>query len=834
MMAARILICEDDKLQAEQMRRNLTTLGYAVAGVAATLEDAALMCEASAPDLILAGTTCGRTGNWTGSVGSLCARLSIPVIYFYGLGLKGPSESSDTERLYEYSSTPRSLRELSSAVETALYEREVAKAEAKGAEASHRLYSSFPPIRFAADGRGVIDDDGRIVGVFGIAGDITTTEKAVEDLESSCRETAASKRMMEALLNAVTESLFILDNVGTFRALNEATAARLGKTSAELLGRPIGDFLPREIFEPRRRIHDQVIKLAKPIQYEDERMGICFRNSCYPIVGPDGKVELTAFCSTDITQHKRIEKKLREAYQELNDRVEERTRELRTTNERLEQEIAERKHAEIILMAQRDISVALAAISDMDKAFELCLEAVMRISGMEAAGIYIVADDAGVDLVVHKGLSRRLLDAVSHYPKGSPEALRILEGVPVYYCGVLPDMSRSVKEALENEGFRASAAIPISHQGKVICSLNLASRSLSEIPRNTRYAVEDIASRIGATFARIQAESVFRLVYESNMLGMGFCGPSGEVIDANNAYLSMIRRSREDLENQRINWQEITPAEHLPADMNGLAELMAEGRCRPYEKEYKLPDGTLVPVIIGGALLPRSSTTVIAFALDITDRKKAEKQLMASLEEKEILLREIHHRVKNNLAVVSSLLGMQSRHAKDEHHKEMFIESQDRIRSMALVHEKLYQAESLADVDMKEYTRSLVRYLLASKGRMGSAIKFRQDVCSVKVNIETAITLGLIINELVTNSLKHAFPGGRAGRIVVALKLAGEGTLELRVSDDGIGLSRAIEVKSAKTLGLGLVKIFANQLRGRLDVQRDHGTDFILRFNYGG
>ncbi|MFH0824637.1 MAG: hypothetical protein V2B18_17930 [Pseudomonadota bacterium] len=102
MMAARILICEDDKLQAEQMRRNLTTLGYAVAGVAATLEDAALMCEGSAADLVLAGTTSGRTGNWTQSVGSLCARLSIPVIYFHGLGLKEPSDSSATERLYEY------------------------------------------------------------------------------------------------------------------------------------------------------------------------------------------------------------------------------------------------------------------------------------------------------------------------------------------------------------------------------------------------------------------------------------------------------------------------------------------------------------------------------------------------------------------------------------------------------------------------------------------------------------------------------------------------------------------------------------------------------------
>ena len=154
----------------------------------------------------------------------------------------------------------------------------------------------------------------------------------------------------------------------------------------------------------------------------------------------------------------------------------------------------------------------------------------------------------------------------------------------------------------------------------------------------SRSAVVDITERKNVEEAQRQSEERFRMIYESGMLGMGFCDLDGRVLDANDTYLAMIQCSREDLLNNRINWREITPAEHLPADLNGFDELMATGRCTPYEKEYLLPNGTRVPVVIGGALISGSSSTAIAFALDITERKQAEEALRASEEKYRLLV----------------------------------------------------------------------------------------------------------------------------------------------------------------------------------------------------
>ncbi len=206
---------------------------------------------------------------------------------------------------------------------------------------------------------------------------------------------------------------------------------------------------------------------------------------------------------------------------------------------------------------------------------------------------------------------------------------------------------------------------------------------------------------------------------------------------------------------------------------------------------------------------------------------------MESLEEKSVLLREIHHRVKNNLAVVSSLLSLQSRHAKDEHHREMFVDSRDRIRSIALAHEKLYQSESMAKISSRDYLQSLVSHLFASVGQLGSHIRLRQEIAEVELDLETAVTLGFVVNELVTNCLKHAFPDGRTGCVTVALERLGESFLELRVADDGIGLPESINLEGSPSLGLNLLSIFSRQIKGHLEVHRNGGTDIRVRFSRG-
>lgn len=214
--------------------------------------------------------------------------------------------------------------------------------------------------------------------------------------------------------------------------------------------------------------------------------------------------------------------------------------------------------------------------------------------------------------------------------------------------------------------------------------------------------------------------------------------------------------------------------------------------------------------------------------VEIAERTKAEARLKTSLREKEVLLRELHHRVKNNLQVVSSLLNLQAKHVKDPQALELFKESQSRIRSMALIHQKLCQAESLAAVDLGQHMRDLAQTLSRSYGAANVAVVV--DVEDVSLGLDTVVPFTLIVHELVTNALKYAFPDGRAGTIRLALRSAGENLFELVVRDDGVGLADHIDVGRAPSLGLQLVSALAEQLEGTLRVARDRGTTVALTF----
>lgn len=221
---------------------------------------------------------------------------------------------------------------------------------------------------------------------------------------------------------------------------------------------------------------------------------------------------------------------------------------------------------------------------------------------------------------------------------------------------------------------------------------------------------------------------------------------------------------------------------------------------------------------------------VLAAIRDVSRTRDIEQQVRASLREKEALLQEIHHRVKNNLQIIASLLSLQAAYIDDSRTLVQFQESQDRISSMALIHEMLYQSETLAKVDLADYVKSLARVLLHAYTSHAD-VRLDIDVVPTAVTIDTAVPVGLMLNELVTNALKYAFPEGRKGRLLVALGAEPGGLITLRVEDDGVGLKPDFALAQADTLGLRLVRMFAKQLRAEVHTRSEPGhTSFDIRF----
>jgi PAS domain S-box-containing protein len=221
----------------------------------------------------------------------------------------------------------------------------------------------------------------------------------------------------------------------------------------------------------------------------------------------------------------------------------------------------------------------------------------------------------------------------------------------------------------------------------------------------------------------------------------------------------------------------------------------------------------------------------IEYIRDITDRKITENQLKESLREKDILLRELHHRVKNNMQVISSLLNLQANHTSDPVAREMFRETQRRIRSMALVHEQLYQSANLSRINFASYLDHLSSHLFQSCGVSTHRVKLKKQTEEIFLEVNTAIPLGMIFNEILTNSLKHAFPGEREGEIRITLTRVEANRCLLEVADNGVGLPEDFSLEESQTLGLQIVHTLSQQIQAEIKIDRSQGTSFQIFFS---
>ena len=316
-------------------------------------------------------------------------------------------------------------------------------------------------------------------------------------------------------------------------------------------------------------------------------------------------------------------------------------------------------------------------------------------------------------------------------------------------------------------------------------------------------------------------------VFDSMAAALIVFDPQGRIVNVNLATLDLVGRERDELIGQTFGFV----CRHAAGESVGASvQARADGAIVSDERVFVHRDGREIPVSFSGAELRSRGGQLqgyVCVAQDLTEQKRVQERLEDSLGEKELLLREVHHRVKNNMQVISSLLAMQATGGDPDVIRRLE-ESQNRIRSIALIHEQLYRSTELEHIDVRTYLEVLTNQLLQSFGKAGQ-VELELEVDPITLDIDQSMACGLIVNELVTNALKHAYPGARTGTIRVSLHEGPDGERALTVADDGPGLSGSMQGRT-KTLGMSLIATLARQLRGRVEVDDREGTAVRIHF----
>jgi len=281
----------------------------------------------------------------------------------------------------------------------------------------------------------------------------------------------------------------------------------------------------------------------------------------------------------------------------------------------------------------------------------------------------------------------------------------------------------------------------------------------------------------------------------------------------------------------------LIPPEYQEEEEQILVRMMSGERVDHFETVRLAKDGRRIEVSVTASPIIDSQGHIIGaskIVRDITERKQAEERLQASLLEKDVLLKEIHHRVKNNLQVISSLVSLQARGSEDETVREVLKDVSYRVHSMALVHEKLYQSPDLARIDFAEYIRGLLSFLWRAHGATAASVRLTFNLEPVPLPVDTAVPCGLILNELAGNALKHAFRGRDEGEVTVSLKNGADGRIRMSVADNGVGLPEGLDWRQANSLGLRLVQMLSRQLDAEVEVCSRVETKFEIVFQAKG
>ena len=663
---------------------------------------------------------------------------------------------------------------------------------------------------------------------------------------------AEQRAFLRQVIDTNSNSIFVRDRAGRFTLMNRARAERLGSTIEDAIGKTIEELgFSKEQAERFTREDLEVMDTLQAkffaeneITYPDGEKR-WMQVAKHPITGPGGMTDQVLVVANDITERVRAVESLKAA------------------NVRLEAlwSVSSLVDADIKAISDH-ILATITQMTGSDYGFygfvnedqsALIIHSwsgeAMRDCSIVDKPTYFAINEAGV---WGEAVRRREPLILNNYSAPHPAKKGLPQGhVPLTNLLVVPFFSQDKITAVAAVANRST-----DYDDDDVAQLSAFLTSIQAIVDNKRaeQALQESQARYQSLFEnspialweedfsevkqfmdnlRAAGVSDIRAYFEDNPDAVHQCIGLWKIIDVNQAALELYKaKSKHEL----IANVEKTISDEDVARLRVSLIAMSEGRKNTTTETVQLTlTGEKIHITTTWLFAPGHEETwdkLLVSMVDITERVQAEEQIKASLDEKEVLLKEVHHRVKNNLQVISSLLNLQSNNIQNQSDKVLFANTEQRVHAMAIVHEKLYQSPDLARIDFAEYLQDLTDDLItAYRPAPGVTVSIAAD--PVFLGVDQAIPCGLIVNELISNALKYAFPEARSGVIEVSLQAEND-AITLTISDNGIGLPDHIDLQNPDTLGLNLINGLAGQLNGEVVTNREEGTKFVIVFSNDG
>ncbi|MEA1907044.1 MAG: PAS domain S-box protein [Euryarchaeota archaeon] len=623
----------------------------------------------------------------------------------------------------------------------------------------------------------------------------------------------------ELLLDNIETQIWYLTDENTYGAVNRARAEFFGGEKEDIEDKSICDLVGREECDIYIASNRKVFERKKQVRTEawakNSGGEVCLLSiTKTPKLNSDGDVEYVICAAEDITERRAAEERI--------------------------------GHLNSVLKAIRNVNQLIVVEKDRNRLIKGACDALIEARGYDAAWLALLHDPETFATVTGSGfkeyLSRFRECVVSdNRPQCIKNALLRVEQFTVIdrSCGCEGCPLAGVCAGNEAIIFR------LEHAGKLFGLIAVSLAPDFAADEEAKGLLEEAASDISfalysmeleekhssAVDALKESEERYRVLFETANDAIFLTDEVGRFVDVNKAACDSLGYGRGELLELSIGEIDAEPTgqEEFRKVRNGMVKEST------FEVNQRKKDGALLPVEVTGNFFEIGGRKLsLAIARDITERKLAEDQTRKSLMEKEILLQEIHHRVKNNLQVVASLLSMQARATSDQSAKDALTESMNRINTMALIHFQLYGNRDLSEINMQEFVNTLLKQLLQCYMVRNTKITPIVNVADYPFPISIAVPVGLIINELLANVLKHAFVGRAEGAVEISIVAPEKGEISLTVSDDGVGLPGGFDVNATESFGLRLVRILAeDQLHGTLSILHGAGVGTAFKIKFG-